>query len=138
MPLRLAIVCVPIVHNLLLKLLEGCIDGAYGLFHQNLEVSTFLVHLILEIQSLLLEVFHQFLTIHLQFQCLDISLSVILEMDKLLVDFLLHLPHVFLFVFGVKVKFVVVLGHAELAANAFVAELADADDLLWEVVGWTF
>ena len=59
-------------------------------------------------------------------------------MDKLIIDFLLHLPHVFLSVFGVEVKLVVVLCDAELAADALAAELADADDLFGQVVGLAF
>lgn len=67
MPLCFMIVSIPIADDFLLKLLKGCVDRAYGLFHQDFEVSPLLVHFILEVQSFLLEGFCYLFSIHLQF-----------------------------------------------------------------------
>ncbi len=49
-------------------------------------------------------------------------------MDQLLLNLPLHSPHVLFPILGVEVELVVVLADAELATNAFAAELADTHD----------
>ncbi len=51
-------------------------------------------------------------------------------MYEFICDLFLYNSDIFIFPFIIEIKFMIVLGDAELAADAFVAKLAETDDLL--------
>ena len=119
MPLSLVIVGLPVFQHLLFVTVHGICDRFLQLLHQNLEVYSLLLDLVFDVQSFFFKLFHQSLFIHGQFQCFDISLGVIIQMDEFLLHLFLHFQYILFPIFGVEVEFVVMFGDAELAGYPF-------------------